>query len=118
MGEVVLPSTLVASLAASFEHSSGSPLCLTPTADTPVSGRGVYLFFGLSNASPQVVQYTGPSAVTILPMPNSPVGVKLFLMQQLGVYGALHVSSSHPVAKSDFPLQTTSFGLVTCLLGS
>lgn len=118
VGEVVFPSSFVASLAASFGHSSGSPLCLTPTAGTPVSERCAYLSLEFSNASPLGVQYTGPSAVTILPMPNSPVEVKLFFMQQLGVYDAHHVSSSHPVAKSDLPLHTTSFGLVTCFSDS
>lgn len=88
-------------------HSSGYPQCLIPTAATIVSETVAHLSGGVHSAFFSAVHGTDPSAVTSLPAPNSPVGVKLFFLQQLGVYTDHSVSFAQPAAKSDFPSSTT-----------
>lgn len=118
MGEEVLPSLFLASFGATFDLSSGSPQGLTPTVGTLVSETGVILSLEPSNASLHAVLYTGPSAVTIFPAPNSPVGAKLFLIFLREVQVAYLVSLSQPVAKSAFPYFASTAESLPCFFGT
>ncbi len=83
-----------------------------------MSGTVAHLLGEVHRAFFYAVHGTEPSAVTSLPAPNSPVEVKLFFFQQLGVYRAHSVSLSLPAVKSDVPSHTTYIESIPGLSGA
>ena len=95
-----------------FRRFSKSPLYLVPANNEPISRENTVLPSMGSGTSPSTISFAKPSAMAVLPTPDSPTNSGLFLRRLINIWLTRSISASRPINGSIMPSLACSFKLV------
>ena len=108
MNSKISPAATVTSLSTALSRSSNSPRYLAPAINAPISSASNRLLRKLSGTSPLTILSAMPSAIAVLPTPDSPIKTGLFLVRRDSTCMVRLISSSRPMMGSILPSRAHS----------
>ena len=87
----------------SFKRSSNSPRYFVPATRYPISSENTIFSRSISGTLPSTIRWARPSAIAVLPTPDSPINTGLFFVFLERIRITFRISASRPITGSSLP---------------